>query len=176
MNLEPYISGFQPNLDDNEVLKLNANENACPPSPCIKSLLVNIDINRLCYYPSSKSDKLRNNITNLYGISKEEVFCGNGSDEVISLIMRVFLDKGDRIISPYPTYTVYKTYADMFDIEYQSVNVNENWGIDVEGMLKNNSDAIFLANPNAPTGILITKYEIEKILNSYEGLVVIDEA
>ncbi|SFU68451.1 histidinol-phosphate aminotransferase [Clostridium sp. DSM 8431] len=174
--LEEYIPGFQPDLNDPEVIKLNANENAYPPSPKIEEVIKNMDINKLRIYPKAMSDDLRKAIASVYKTDFNQVFCGNGSDEIISLIMKVFLEEGGTVVAPYPTYTVYKACANIEGVDCEFVDVNDDFTIDVDKLLKAKSEAIFLANPNAPTGILLSIEKIKYILDNYDGLVVVDEA
>ncbi|MEL7634744.1 histidinol-phosphate transaminase [Sporomusa sphaeroides] len=177
-NLEPYIPGYQPNLDDENLIKLNANENPFPPSPKVINAIKNLDFNKLKFYPQSRSDILRKVISTIYNVQEDEVFCGNGSDEIISLIYKVFLAVGNKIVIPYPTYTLYKTVADINGIECIFSNVNEDFTININSLLSNSmdADALIIVNPNAPTGIILSKQQIIEILNNFNGLVIIDEA
>ena len=111
--LEEYVPGFQPDLEDPEVIKLNANENPYPPSPLVYEAIRNMNIEKFRIYPESQSILLRRAIAKVYNTDVSEVFCGNGSDEVISLIVKTFLEEGGNIVTPYPTYTVYKVSAAM---------------------------------------------------------------
>lgn len=174
--LEEYVPGFQPDLEDPEVIKLNANENPYPPSPLVYEAIRNMNIEKFRIYPESQSILLRRAIAKVYNTDVSEVFCGNGSDEVISLIVKTFLEEGGNIVTPYPTYTVYKVSAAMEGISCTFVDVDENYEINVEDLLNVKSDAIFLVNPNAPTGILLSRDKIKYLLDNYNGLVVIDEA
>ncbi len=174
--LEEYIPGFQPDLNDPEVIKLNANENCYPPSPKIEEAIKKLDVKKLRIYPQAMSNDLRNAIAKVYKTDYDQVFCGNGSDEIISLIMKVFLKEGGTVAAPYPTYTVYKACANIEGVTCTFVDVNDDYTIDVDKLLEVDSEAIFLANPNAPTGILLKPQKIKYILDNYDGLVVVDEA
>ncbi|MBE6050640.1 MAG: histidinol-phosphate transaminase [Clostridium sp.] len=174
--LEEYVPGFQPDLEDPEVIKLNANENPYPPSPLVNEAIRNMNVEKFRIYPQAQSIFLREAIAKVYNTDVSEVFCGNGSDEVISLIVKTFLEEGGNIVTPYPTYTVYKVSAAMEGISCTFVDVDENYEIDVKKLLDVKSDAIFLVNPNAPTGVLLSTEKIRYILDNYDGLVVIDEA
>lgn len=174
--LEEYIPGFQPDLNDKDVIKLNANENCYPPSPKVEEAIKNIDVKKLRIYPEAMSNELREAIAKVYKTNYNQVFCGNGSDEIISLIMKVFLNEGGTVVTPYPTYTVYKACANIEGVNCIFVDVNDDYTINVEKLLQVNSEAIFLANPNAPTGILLNPEKIKYVLDNYDGLVVVDEA
>lgn len=173
--LSPYIPGFQPAMDGT-VIKINSNENPYPPSPKVKELLGGFDFKQLRYYPDATSQPLRELISAQHGLSSKQVLCGNGSDEVISLIFKVFFEEGDTIATPYPTYTFYKSVADIINVGVAFVDTAEDFAIDLEGLVNTGAKGIFIANPNAQTGRLLPLHSIEELLNNYSGLVVIDEA
>lgn len=173
--LSPYIPGFQPAMDGT-VIKINSNENPYPPSPKVKELLGGFDFRQLRYYPDATSQPLRELISAQHGLSSKQVLCGNGSDEVISLIFKVFFEEGDTIATPYPTYTFYKSVADIINVKVAFVDTAEDFAIDLQGLVNTGAKGIFIANPNAQTGRLLPLQRIEELLNNYSGLVVIDEA
>ncbi|WHX50199.1 histidinol-phosphate transaminase [Paenibacillus woosongensis] len=174
-NMEPYISGYQP-LPEKDIIKLNSNENPYPPSPQVRKFFAEMDYSMLRYYPNSSSQGLRDSISSLYGIPMENILCGNGSDEIISLIFKVFLNIGDKIVTPYPTYTLYKTVADINQVLCQYIQTGNDFRINIQEFIDESSNAIFIANPNAQTGSLLPLEDIEYLLQNYRGLVVIDEA
>lgn len=174
--LDSYIPGFQPDSNDEEVIKLNANENAFLPSPKVFRALKNLEPNKLRLYPEARSEELRKAIAKVYNVKSSEVLCGNGSDEIIGLIIKVFLAEGEKLATPYPTYTVYKSSASMEGVKCVFVKTDNEFKIDIPGLLKENAEAIFIVNPNAPTGVLLSIGEIKTLLNTYDGLLVIDEA
>ena len=174
--LEAYVPGFQPDLNDPEVIKLNANENAFLPSPKVFEALKNLEPNKLRLYPEARSQELREAIATVYNVNSNEVLCGNGSDEIISLIIKTFLAEGERLATPYPTYTVYQSAAEMEGVKCVFVKTDNKFKIDIDGLLKEKAEAIFIANPNANTGVLLSIEEIKKILDNHDGLLVIDEA
>ena len=174
--LEAYVPGFQPDLNDPETIKLNANENAFLPSPKVFEALKNLEPNKLRLYPEARSQELREAIATAYNVNSNEVLCGNGSDEIISLIIKTFLAEGERLATPYPTYTVYEAAAEMEGVKCVFVKTDNKFKIDIDGLLKEKAEAIFIANPNANTGVLLSIEEIIKILDNHDGLLVIDEA
>ncbi|WP_246628399.1 histidinol-phosphate transaminase [Paenibacillus oenotherae] len=173
--LSPYVPGFQPAMDGS-VIKINSNENPYPPSPKVKELLGGFDFRQLRYYPDATSQPLRELIGAQHGLSSRQVLCGNGSDEVISLIFKVFFEQGDTVATPYPTYTFYKSVADIINVKVAFVDTAEDFVIDLQGLVNTGAKGIFIANPNAQTGRLLPLQSIEELLNRYNGLVVIDEA
>ncbi len=131
-------------------------------------------------YPDPLQWKLKEKIAKIKGIEAEKIFLGNGSDEPIDLVIRVFCEpRIDNIVAIDPTYGMYQVCADVNDIEYRKVLLNENFDIDAQKILERTDDRtklIFLCSPNNPTGNLLSKKEIEKILNAFAGIVIIDEA
>ncbi|NMM55313.1 histidinol-phosphate transaminase [Paenibacillus aquistagni] len=173
--LAPYVPGDQP-PKSKSLIKLNANENAYPPSLVVEELLRTFDYANLRYYPDATSQSLRRAIADRHSCPQEHVFCGNGSDEIIAYLFQVCFEEQDSIATPYPTYTLYKTIADIHRIHTEYVPAQEDYSIDVEALVKTNAKGIFIANPNAQTGLLLGMDAIEKLLQAYQGLVVIDEA
>ncbi|WP_195571660.1 histidinol-phosphate transaminase [Paenibacillus sp. 1001270B_150601_E10] len=173
--LAPYVPGIQPQMDGN-VIKINANENPYPPSPSVQELLSGFDYAKLRYYPDAASQGLRNLIAEHYQLSADHLFCGNGSDEIIAYLFQICFEEHDSIATPYPTYTLYKTIADIHRVHTEYVPTREDFTIDMQALARTEAKGIFIANPNAQTGLLLPLNEIEELLQSYHGLVVIDEA
>lgn len=173
--LDPYIPGYQPENPES-VLKLNANENPYPPSPkVLEALHGNIsDVLRL--YPNSRSTSLRRQLARVYEVDETQVFAANGSDEIISLVFRTFVDENDLIMSPYPTYTFYQTAAEIHGARYQSIDTDQDFRVNLNQFLNSPAKIVFLANPNAQTGLLLPPRDIEAFLADFNGLLVVDEA
>ncbi|MFV0537496.1 MAG: histidinol-phosphate transaminase [Dysgonomonas sp.] len=131
-------------------------------------------------YPDPLQWKLKKKIAKIKNIEAEKIFLGNGSDEPIDLVIRIFCEpRIDNIVAIDPTYGMYQVCADVNDIEYRKVLLNENFDIDAQKILDRTDDKtklIFLCSPNNPTGNLLNKKEIEKILNTFAGIVIVDEA
>jgi len=173
--LDPYIPGFQPNPEDH-VLKLNANENAYPPSPRVLDALRSHITGDLRLYPNAKSISLRQKVAEVYGVNENQVFCANGSDEIISIIFRTFVPDGETVQFTYPTYTYYKTQADIYDVPYRYLETGDDFLVDMDAYLENPTHLSFVSNPNSPTGTLLPLARIEECLQKYHGLLVVDEA
>lgn len=172
--LSPYIPGFQP--EDPDVIKLNANENPYPPSPGVMDALHASIGEALRLYPHSRSLALRRQLAETYQLKESQVFPANGSDEIISLIFRTFTETDDIVASPYPTYTFYQTAAQIHGATYISRDTDANFKINLADFLYNDIKIVFIANPNAHTGILISTNELDDFLASFKGLLVVDEA
>ncbi|MGE5397167.1 MAG: histidinol-phosphate transaminase [Chitinophagales bacterium] len=172
--LEPYIPGYQPSAGE-EVLKLNSNENPYPPSQRVLEALKDHVSNSLRLYPNSRSIELRQKVADIYGVDQQQVFCANGSDEVISLIFRTFADENDYVLFSSPTYTFYKTAAEIHGIQHTFIESDDQFRINLGDFLVVPSKITFLANPNAHTGVLLPLKEIEEFIRKYPGLLVVDE-
>ena len=131
-------------------------------------------------YPDPLQWELKEKIAKVKDIGSEKIFLGNGSDEPIDLVIRIFCEpRIDNIVAIDPTYGMYQVCADVNDVEYRKVLLDNNFDLDVETLLQKvdqNTKIIFLCSPNNPTGNLLNICEIEKVLNSFSGIVVIDEA
>jgi len=173
--LDPYVPGFQPNPADH-VLKLNANENAYPASPQVLEALHSHINGDLRLYPNSKAVNLRRKVAEVYGVNEDQVICANGSDEIISMIFRTFVPDGEVVQFTYPTYTYYKTQADIYDVTYRYLETGDDFLVDMDAYLKEPTHLSFVSNPNSPTGTLVPAAQIEKCLQNYPGLLVVDEA
>lgn len=174
-NLSPYIPGEQPDPDD-EIIKLNTNENPYPPTDSIVDLLEDIDIMRLALYPQSDWSELRQVLSQTYSIPADQIFCGNGSDEILTLIFRSFFNPGDVVLLPYPNYSLYETLAQSNDVQFEYVQSGDNFEINLNELLNRPSKAVFFSNPNAPTGKLYTLDVIKDFCSKYDGLFILDEA
>ncbi|MGG0669756.1 histidinol-phosphate transaminase [Sporosarcina koreensis] len=171
---EPYVPGEQ--LNEPDIIKLNTNENPYPPSPFVKEAILEQLEGQLRLYPSPTADSLRLAIAETYGVSKEEVFIGNGSDEVLAFSFMAFFHPDKPIRFPNITYSFYPVYAKLFDIPYEPIRVNEDFTIPEESFF-NSEGGVILPNPNAPTSLYIELSSIESIVvNNPEKVVIIDEA
>jgi histidinol-phosphate aminotransferase len=170
-----YVPGEQPdNLD--EYIKLNTNENPFPPSPAVLEALKKSCNSELRRYPSPTAHTVRETFAKQLGLSAENIFIGNGSDEVFSLLFRGFIEKNGVAAFSYPSYSLYCTIAEANGIKYEKINLKENFDVDFDGFLKKKYSMVILCNPNNPTGKGIPVAHIENFLKRYEGLVIVDEA
>lgn len=173
-NVEPYVCGEQPK--DKKYVKLNTNENPYPPSKHVIEAINNCAKDDLRLYPDPDCDKLRESISNYYDLKKDQIFIGNGSDEVLSMSFLAFFDKKDNIVFPDITYSFYPVYANLYGIKYRLAELNEDFSIPVQEFIKNNG-GIVIPNPNAPTGKALEVDSIEKIVKcNKDYVVIIDEA
>lgn len=131
-------------------------------------------------YPDPLQWALKEKISKIKGAPVENIFLGNGSDEPIDLVIRIFCEpRVDNIVAIDPTYGMYQVCADVNDVEYRKVLLDENFDFDAQSLLDktdNNTKLIFLCSPNNPTGNLLNRKEIEKLLTTFQGIVIVDEA
>ncbi len=165
LELKPYSSA-RDEYQGGEAVFLDANENPYREK-----------YNR---YPDPLQRKLKGRISELKGVSFENIFLGNGSDEPIDIVIRAFCDPGvDNIVAIDPTYGMYVVAADINNVEYRKVKLNNDFTLDALSVLQacdSKTKIIFLCSPNNPSGNLLDRNEIYKILNGFNGIVVIDEA
>ena len=167
--LEAYTPGEQPKAKN--VVKLNTNENPYPPSPKCAAVLKNFDLDRLRRYPDPVFTELRAELAKLNGCKPENIFIGNGSDEVLSVAAKTFVEDDEAIGSLDPSYSLYKTLADIRNVPWV--------GVEVSGIRKFDDPkvALFLwTNPNAPTGVFAPKKQIAAFAKKFKGVVIVDEA
>ena len=173
-NIKPYTPGEQPR--DMKYIKLNTNENPYPPSPKVADIIRNMDPALLRLYPKPDGDPLKKAVSEYYGVSENEVFVGNGSDEVLALIFKAFFDNSTTVAFPDITYSFYPVYCRLFGIPYLQIPLKDDFSIDFADYPSNARGVIF-ANPNAPTGLFVDTRVIEDFLKSRpDTLVVVDEA
>lgn len=172
--LDPYVPGEQPQIDG--LIKLNTNENPFPPSPNVAKILDQARVDRLRLYPDPNSSKLKNTLANYYSVKAENVFVGNGSDEVLALLFLAFFKQDKPILFPDISYSFYPVYCKLYGIDYKTPPLSDDFSIDFADY-KIPNGGIILPNPNAPTAIAKTRAEIETLLIANpDSLVVIDEA
>lgn len=172
--LTPYVPGEQPKIDN--LVKLNTNENPYGPSPKVIEALKLEAADSLRLYPDPNSDALKAAIAGAYHLNANQVFVGNGSDEVLAHVFQALLKHDQPLLFPDITYSFYPVYCGLYEIEYKLVPLTASFEIEVNDYLQPNGGIIF-PNPNAPTGIPLALAQIEKLLQvNKQSVVVIDEA
>ena len=174
LSLEEYVPGEQP--QDKKYIKLNTNESPFPPSPRACELLTREAAENLRLYSDPSCKKLTEAICKVYDIDEENVIFSNGSDEVLSFAFTAFCDKNTPAIFPDISYGFYEVFANLNCIDYKKIPLCDDFSINPEDY-KNAGGTIFIANPNAPTGLILSEEQIRYILeNNKNNVVVIDEA
>lgn len=168
-----YTPGEQPK--DGIYIKLNTNENPYPPSPKVLHAIKENVSESLRLYPDPVATSARIKIAEILGTKPERVMAGNGSDDLLSIIVRSFAGPGDRVVFPYPSYMLYKTLAELQDGITCAVDFAEDYSLP-EDFIVQGAKVTFIANPNSPSGTMIPSGEISKIASKLDGVFVIDEA
>ncbi|SHF15733.1 histidinol-phosphate aminotransferase [Microbulbifer donghaiensis] len=173
--LEPYVPGEQPR--GRKLIKLNTNENPYPPSRRALEVLGGTQLaDALRRYPDPESSDLCAAIAGRFGVQPEQVFVGNGSDEVLAHSFYSFFRRDEPLLFPDITYSFYPVYCQLYDIEYRTVPLREDFSLAVEDY-SGPAAGVILANPNAPSGRYLPLPEIEKLLQLQpQRVVVVDEA
>ena len=172
--IDPYVPGEQ--SKDKDIVKINANENPYPPSPKAIEALKSFNAETLRFYPPADATPLKAAIAEYYGVSIENVFLGNGSDDVIALSFQAFFNSEKPIVYPDITYSFYPVWCALLNIPYKTYPLDESFRIDAEDYKEPNGGVI-IPNPNAPTSIGESRDFIRKILdNNSDSVVIIDEA
>lgn len=173
-SIEPYVCGEQPK--DRKYIKLNTNENPYPPSPKVLEVIKKSANSDLRLYPDPDCDELREVIANYYDLNKNQVFIGNGSDEVLAFSFLAFFNSNECIIFPEISYSFYPVYAKLYNIDYKLARLDKDFSIEVNELMSKNGGVV-IPNPNAPTGKYMDIDSIKKILDyNLEKVVIIDEA
>jgi histidinol-phosphate aminotransferase len=172
--LKPYIAGEQPRIQN--LTKLNTNENPYGPSPKAIAAMQAAVTDSLKLYPDPSALALRQSIARFHGVEADEVFVGNGSDEVLAHAFVALLKHEKPLLYPDITYSFYPTYCRLFGIESVEIPLKDDFTVDLADYARP-AGAIILPNPNAPTGIGLPLAAIEKLVAEHPDLpVVIDEA
>lgn len=173
--MNPYVSAKQPS-EKSGAIKLNLNENPYPPSPAVMKIFSSIGEESLRFYPDTLCNELRNELSRTYQVKPEQILCGNGSSELISLIFQACIGAGSKIAIPDPSFAFYHTAASVRQAEVMKISTREDFTIDIDSMIYSGADVAVLVNPNAPTGRILPYSEVERLACTFSGLVIIDEA
>ena len=172
----PYVPGEQPR--GRTFIKLNTNENPYPPSPKVVEAVKSAAGEGLRLYPDPECAGLRAAAAKLHGVTPEQVFPGNGSDEVLAFCFQAFFDPERPILFADITYTFYAVYTDYFGLKAWQIPLDEDFSLPVERFCKaENCGGVVIANPNAPTGRSVDLEDIRRVLEEHRDVVVlVDEA
>jgi len=163
-------------IADPTMLRMDANTNLLGMNPVVaKALKAGVwkDVN---HYPSGLNDGLRAAVAERYDLRLAEVMIGDGSDEMLDVIMKTFCDVGDVVAAPVPTFIMYAFYARIHGARFAAVPLEANWTLDPKKLIAARAKIMFIASPNNPTGNAHSYRDIEAVLEASNGLVVVDEA
>ena len=171
--MEGYIPGEQPQTG--AYIKLNTNENPYPPSPAILDQLRQSCTDDLRLYPDPGAGSLRSKLSNVFGPSPEHFIVGNGSDELLTIIIRSFAGEEDKIAYAYPTYGYYQPLIDVQGAQAVVVDYPDDFSLPPQ-LSETGARITFIVNPNAPSGTLVSSSEIAQVAENVRGILVVDEA
>ncbi|WP_239614557.1 histidinol-phosphate transaminase [Cohnella mopanensis] len=173
-SLVPYVPGEQPK--DQRYIKLNTNENPYPPSPKVIAAIKDATNADLRLYPDPNCDQLRDTLADYYRLSKEQIFVGNGSDEILAFAFQAFFSPNKAILFPDITYTFYPVYANLYGLRYETIPTDDEFNIDARRFCIPNG-GIIIPNPNAPTARFMMTEQLKIILDANpDQVVLVDEA
>ncbi|MEM7809310.1 MAG: histidinol-phosphate transaminase [Planctomycetota bacterium] len=173
--LSPYVPGEQPSVGQ-RVVKLNTNEASFPvPSSVLAAASVDADLLRR--YPDPRASRLREMLAERHGVTPEHVLIGNGSDDILTMLIRTFVPPGGSAAFPWPTYSLYPTLLQIQGASATKVDWLDDWQLPADALVDAGADAVFLANPNAPSGTLIAPAEVSELATRLgDTLLLVDEA
>jgi histidinol-phosphate aminotransferase len=170
-----YTPGEQPQAG--KFIKLNTNENPYPPSPKVTQAIQAVLEQGLAKYPDPVANTFRRRAAEVLGVEPDWILCGNGSDDILTILTRAYVGEGDLLRLPFPSYILYRTLAEIQGARFDEVRFNEDWSL--PDTFKSASDRLklaFLPNPNSPTGTVIAPAEILQIAEALPCPLLVDEA
>lgn len=171
--LTAYTPGEQP--QDMQYIKLNTNESPYPPAQNVQEAVA-YEVEKLALYPDPECSILREKIAKVYGVQPQNILVSNGSDDILNFAFAAFGDQCKTAIFPDITYGFYTVFANLNGVNFKQIPLCEDFTINISDYYNANGP-VFIANPNAPTGIALSVQQIENILkNNPDNVVVIDEA
>ena len=174
INITPYVAGEQPKSD--KIIKLNANENAYPPSPKVRQILDSYKPEDMRRYPSADAGPLREALAKRAGLGIENVFVSNGSDDVLATAFRAFFNSDKPIVYPDITYSFYPVWCDLLKIPSRTVPVGEDFHIDAKSLYGEGNGGVVFANPNAPTSLAESReFIIDVLEHNKDCIVIVDQ-
>lgn len=159
-----------------DVIRMDTSTNVLGPNPVTKQVLrecMEMDLNQ---YPKPYSDDLRRALASFYDLREDMIIVGNGSDEVLDIIFKSLLNWGERVITPYPTYSLHRFFVEINGGKVETVDLTPDFQLRVDEMLETEGKIMLLCTPNNPTGNVFRRADVERIISEWSGPVVIDEA
>ncbi len=170
-----YVPGEQP-PPDAKVIKLNTNENPYPPSPEALKVLRELEGELLRRYPDPMAGAFRQAASEVLGVPPDWILVGNGSDDLLTMIIRACSEPGRRVVYPMPTYVLYRTLTQIQGAEFVEVPYHEDYSLPVEPLIEDRGAVTFVASPNSPSGTVAPVEVLDKLASQLSGVLVIDEA
>lgn len=172
--LTPYVPGEQRSGAD--VIKLNTNENPYPPSPAVLAAIRQVEGDQLRRYPDPESEELRKTLAEYHGLDVNQVFVGNGSDEILALSFLAYFSNAKPLQYPAISYSFYPVYCDLYGIESRTIALEPDYTLDLN-RFDANLGAIIFPNPNAPTACAVAQSDVQQLLEKHtDHVMLVDEA
>jgi histidinol-phosphate aminotransferase len=169
-----YVPGEQPR--DSDFIKLNTNENPYPPSPRVfEAIRATLTSDRLRKYPDPLGTAFRQTAARVHGVDPESILIGNGSDDILTIVTRAFVPEGGLMVSPTPSYLLYRTLAELQGARHQAVPFTKDWQLPSPWPVRG-ANVTFLANPNSPSGTMVESPALDRFAEEVGGPLVLDEA
>jgi histidinol-phosphate aminotransferase len=169
-----YVPGEQPR--DGQYVKLNTNENPYPPSPrVLEAIRAAASGDRLRKYPDPVGKVFRETAGRVLGVDADGILIGNGSDDILTIVTRAFVPEGGLIVSPTPSYLLYRTLAEIQGARFQTVPFSDNWELPSPWPVRG-ANLTFLPNPNSPSGSMVGRQALERLVEELDGPLILDEA
>jgi len=172
------MAGYAPGeqLNDPDIVKLNTNENPYPPSPRVfEAVRAAMTGDRLRKYPQPLGDTFRKAAGRVLGVDPDGILVGNGSDDILTILTRAFVPEGGRIVSPTPSYILYRSLAEIQGARFETVPFTPDWDLP-HPLPTPGADLTFLPNPNSPSGTALRPERVERLAADIDGMLVLDEA
>jgi histidinol-phosphate aminotransferase len=173
--MKGYIPGEQPK-PGTSIIKLNTNENPYPPSPAAMDVLKTLDGEWLRRYPTPFADDFRQAVSDVLDVPLNWIIAGNGSDEILNVIVRSCAEQQRRVVYPIPTYVLYHTLAEMQPADIVEVPYDEGDRLPIEQLVAANGAVTFIASPNSPSGHVVSNTDLRQLAAQLSGVLVVDEA
>jgi histidinol-phosphate aminotransferase len=175
--MHPYVPGEQPKVPG--LIKLNTNENPYPPSPRVIAAVHAATTDALRLYPDPTASGLREKLAAMHGLNADQIVAGNGCDDILNLCVRAFCDTGDAVAWFQPSYSLYPVLADIQGATKRELPLTDHFQIDAHPSMLRQLDGVrllFVTQPNAPSGAWLQKNDLQRVIETMKGVVVIDEA
>lgn len=170
-----YVPGEQPK-PGTPIIKLNTNENPYPPSPAAIAVLRNLDIEWLRRYPDPYANDFRQAVSEVLQLPADWILVGNGSDDLLNILVRACAELGRPVVYPMPTYVLYRTLAQMQPAETVEIPYGADYRLPIEQLVAANGAITFIASPNSPSGHTVPISDLRQLANRLSGVLVVDEA
>lgn len=174
-DLAGYVPGEQPQIG--KFIKLNTNENPYPPSEAVIKAIQESAATSLTRYPDASATAFRRRAAQILGVEPDWILCGNGSDDILTILTRSFVGEGDFLRLPYPSYVLYKTLAQIQGAKSEEVTFNADWSLSDEFLQSmERLRIVYLPNPNSPSGTMVSRERILEVADALPCPLLVDEA